>query len=236
MTTRVGIIQSSYIPWRGYFAMIAKCDIFLFLDSVQFTRRDWRNRNRIKTPNGPAWLSIPVHQKNNFYAPIDSIEAVDHAWIVRHLRSIELNYRRAPYFSDVFPQLVTVYSTLKRELSVSKINQSLIAAVCEMLDIKTSLRRDVDLLDRAQLEQLGPTARLLELAKAVGATDYISGPAARTYLDETLFATCGIGLTWMDYGELITYPQLWTGFDPKLSVVDALLNLGGAGARATLGG
>jgi hypothetical protein len=235
MSRRVAIIQSCYIPWRGYFGIIARCDAFVFLDSVQFTRRDWRSRNRIKTPNGPLWLSVPVRQKGNYHAPIDAIELAEPGWADGHLRSIATSYRRAAHFTAVFPALEAAYATAGAQTLLSAANQSLTAALCGLLDISTPLLRDIDLLERAQLEALDPTARLVELAAAAGATEYLSGPAARSYLDEAAFAARGMTVGWMDYSNLPAYEQLWGAFDPSLSVVDALLNLGPRGVRAVLG-
>jgi hypothetical protein len=236
MPRQVAIIQSSYIPWRGYFAIIARCDAFIFLDSVQFTRRDWRTRNRIKTPIGPLWLSVPVRQKGNYRAPIDGITAAETGWTRQHLRSIEANYRRAPHFSTVFPALETAYAKAEAEVSLAAINQGLTAALCELLGIDTPLLRDVDLVERERLDSQEPTARLVDLAVATNATTYLSGPSARSYLDEAAFTARGVAVAWMDYRSLPEYPQLWGQFDPSLSVVDALLNLGAEGARTVLGG
>lgn len=236
MRPRVAIIQSCYIPWRGYFAMIARCDAFIFLDSVQFTRRDWRTRNRIKTPQGPLWLSVPVRQKGRYHAAIDAMELAEPGWAVQHLRSIAANYRRAGHFDAVFPALEAAYAQAAAQPMLSAANQELTAALCRLLGIATPLLRDIDLLPRARLEALDPTARLVELAAAAGARSYLSGPAARSYLDEAAFAARGMAVEWMDYAGLPAYPQLWGEFDPALSVVDALLNLGGEGASGVLGG
>ncbi len=236
MSRLIAIIQSSYIPWRGYFAVIARCDAFIFLDSVQFTRRDWRTRNRIKTPNGPLWLSIPVRQKGNYHAPIDAIAIAEEGWTRQHLRSIEANYRRAPHFATMFPALEAAYAAAAAETSLAAVNRGLTAALCRLLGIDTPLLRDVDLLERERLDSLNPTARLVELAVAANATTYLSGPSARSYLDEATFAGLGVRVAWMDYSDLPEYPQLWGQFDPSLSVVDALLNLGVEGARAGLNG
>ena len=234
---RVAIIQSCYIPWRGYFAIIARSDAFIFLDSVQFTRRDWRSRNRIKTAQGPLWLSVPVRQKGQYHAPIDAVELAEPGWAETHLRSIASAYRRAAHFDAVFPAIEAAYAQAASQPLLSVANQILTAALCRLLAIATPLMRDVDLLPRAQLEALDPTARLVELAAKAGADEYLSGPAACSYLDENVFAVRGMAVGWMDYTGLPEYPQLWGAFDPALSVIDALLNLGPEGARAaTLGG
>ena len=232
---RVAIIQSSYIPWRGYFAMIADCQAFVFLDSVQFTRRDWRTRNTIKSSNGPLWLSIPVKQKGNFHASIDAIEIAEPGWTKKHVRSIESNYRRAAAFDAVFPALNEAYAAIEQETSLSAVNRKLTNALCHVLAIETPLLRDVDLLPRVDLEAMDPTDRLVNLAKAAGGTEYLSGPSARSYLDEGRFAAAGLKVAWMDYGACtIPHRQLWGEFEPAVSIVDPLLNLGAAETRATL--
>jgi len=232
---RVAIIQSSYIPWRGYFAMIACCQGFIFLDSVQFTRRDWRTRNAIKTSTGTSWLSVPVKQKGNYRASIDSIEIADPDWTQRHLRSIEVAYRRASAFDAVFPALTDAFLTVSHETSLSAINQGLTHVICGMLEIETPLLRDVDLLPRTSLEAMDPTERLVKLAQAANGREYLSGPSARSYLDERRFHKAGLDVAWMDYSDcMIPSPQLWNGFEPAVSIVDPMLNLGCDGTRAMI--
>lgn len=227
---RVAIVQSSYIPWRGAFAMIARADAFVFLDSVQFTRRDWRTRNRIKTAQGPLWLTIPVKQKGNYLAPIDAMEIAEPGWAAKHLRSIEGAYRRAPGFSSAIEAVRAAYAGVADQPMLSGVNQQLTRALCTVLGITTPFLRDVDLLPRDRLEALDPTQRLVELAAASGATHYISGPSARAYLDEGAFAARGMAVEWMSYAGLPEYPQLWGDFEPAVSILDPLLTLGAAAA------
>jgi hypothetical protein len=235
VSRRVAIIQSSYIPWRGYFAIIASCDVFIFLDSVQFTRRDWRTRNSIKTPSGASWLTVPVKQKGNYHASIDTIEIADPDWSKQHLRKIEAAYRRANNFAGAFPILSAAFAAAADEISLSAMNQGLTRMICNLLGISTPMLRDVDLLPRDDLQAMDPTKRLLNLAKAVDATEYLSGPSARNYLDETLFLEAGLTVFWMDYAVcLVPYAQLWNDFEPAVSIVDPILNLGFAGTRDTL--
>ncbi len=238
MTTvsrRVAIVQSCYIPWRGYFAMIEQCQAFVFLDSVQFTRRDWRTRNAIKTPTGRLWLSVPVKQKGNFRASIDAIEVADPDWNQRHLRNIEGAYRRASAYDAVFPALAEMFRAVEAVSSLSALNQSLTRAICSLLEIKTPLLRDIDLLPRARLEAMDPTERLVNLTKAAEGDEYLSGPSARDYLDERAFRDADLRVGWMDYSAcMIPYPQLWNGFEPAVSIVDPLLNLGCAATSAMI--
>jgi hypothetical protein len=231
---RVGIVQSSYLPWRGAFAMVARCDVFVFLDSVQFTRRDWRTRNRIKTPQGLLWLSVPVKQKGNYLAPIDAIEIAEAGWAGRHLRSIEGAYRRGAGFVETIAALKEAYAGVAGEPMLWRVNQHLMRAVCAILGIATPFRRDVDLLPRERLGALDPTARLVALAAAAGATRYLSGPAAQSYLDRDRFAARGIAVEWMSYAGLPRYQQLWGEFEPAVSIVDPLLTLGPAKTREML--
>ena len=231
---RVAIVQSSYIPWRGYFAIIARCDAFVFLDSVQFTRRDWRTRNRIKTPDGLCWLSIPVHQRGAYHAPINAMTIADATWWRRHLRSIELSYRRAAGFAAAFDGLAAAYHAAGGETMLSLVNQRLTGALCAMMGIGTRLTRDTDLVAAESLAAMDATERLVAIAHAANADEYLSGPAARAYLDEAAFNRRGIRVSWMDYTNLPRYPQLWGEFEPAVSIVDALLNLGPAGAREAL--
>jgi hypothetical protein len=231
---RVAIVQSSYAPWRGTFAMIGCCDLFVFLDSVQFTRRDWRTRNRIKTPQGLLWLSIPVKQKGNYLAPIDSIEIADPGWAARHLRSIEGAYRRGAGFLESVAGVQRAYAAAAGEPMLSRVNQLLTRAFCAMLGIATPFMRDVDLLPRERLAALDPTARLAELASAAGATCYLSGPSARAYLDSDRFTARGIAVEWMSYAGLRRYEQLWGEFEPAVSIIDTLLTLGTVQARQAL--
>jgi hypothetical protein len=231
---RVGIVQSSYLPWRGAFAMIARCDVWIFLDSVQFTRRDWRTRNRIKTPQGLLWLSIPVKQKGNYLAPIDAIEIAEAGWAGKHLRRIEGAYRRGPGFIESIAAVREAYAAVAGETMLWRVNQRLTRAICAMLGVATPFLRDVDLLPRARLGALDPTARLVALAAAAGANRYLSGPTAQSYLEADRFVARGIAVEWMSYAGLPRYRQLWGEFEPSVSILDPLLTLGPAKAREML--
>ncbi|MEZ0168393.1 WbqC family protein [Microvirga sp. TS319] len=226
MKKSVVITQSNYIPWRGYFDMLRSADQVILLDSVQYTRRDWRNRNRIKTSNGPVWLTIPVEAKGRYNQAIDETLISDTDWANSHLRSIELAYRRAPHFNMIFPELVDLLRDAATELYLTKVNERLIRAICQRLGIDVPITRCSEVLDRVVLRTMEPTQRLLELCLASGATRYLSGPAAKAYLDVSPFSQSGIEVDWMDYSGYSEYPQLWGGFDPTLSIIDLLLNTG----------
>lgn len=226
MGKSIVITQSNYIPWRGYFDMLRSVDQVILLDSVQFTKRDWRNRNRIKTPNGPLWLTIPVEVKGRYSQAIDETQISDPSWTSAHIRSIELSYRRAAHFETIFPWLVNLLQSVASETHLARINERLIRELCLHLDIRVPIHRCSEILNRNALQAMAPTERLLELCIAVGATRYVSGPAAKNYLDIQMFQRHGIEVSWMDYSGYEAYPQLWGAFDPSLSIVDLLLNTG----------
>jgi hypothetical protein len=222
----VVITQSNYVPWRGWFDMVSRADCLVLLDSVQYTRRDWRNRNRIKTAQGLTWLTIPTEVKGKFAQAIDETRISSSRWCQEHLRTLELAYRRAAHFESTFPWISETLRRASAETMLTKVNEVLLAAICERLNIGVQIMRDVHLLPRAALAEMEPTERLVALAEAVAATRYISGPAARAYLDPEKFAARGIELSWMEYPKYPEYPQLWGAFEPAVSILDLLLNTG----------
>jgi hypothetical protein len=224
--------QSNYIPWRGYFAQMRRASAFVLLDCVQYTRRDWRNRNRIKTPQGLAWLTIPVETKGRFEQAIDETRVSDTSWARTHLRSIEASYRRAACFEAEFGWIADAIETASREEMLSAVNRDLLVAFARRLGIGTPIVACDAVLPRADLVAMDPTRRLLELCRALGASRYLSGPAARGYLDVGLFEAAGIAVDWMDYANFAPYPQCWGEFEPYVSIVDLVLNVGCAEGRS----
>lgn len=222
----VVITQSNYIPWKGYFDVIQSVDELILLDCVQFTRRDWRNRNIIKTPNGPLWLTIPVDVKGRFHQAIDETTINQPNWAAAHIRSIESSYRRAAKFDEVAPWLFGAINKAGGEPMLSAVNQVLLQEICTFLGIQTPIRHSSDVLAREKIVPMEPTQRLLELCQALGATRYVSGPAAKDYLDVARFNQKGIDVVWADYSGYPEYPQLWGAFDHRVSVIDLLLNVG----------
>jgi hypothetical protein len=218
---RVAIVQSNYIPWKGYFDLINTVDEFVLFDDVQYTRRDWRNRNLIKTPKGPAWLTIPVQVKGNYLAPVKAIEISDPSWTTTHWRTIAANYTRAPYFRQYAESVEQVYRDCAAETRLSAINHRFLAALCKVLEIGTTLTwsSDYTIVE-------GKTERLVTICKQAGATTYLSGPAARDYMEPKLFDEAGIELAYFDYGGYPEYPQLYPPFDHRVSVLDLIFNAG----------
>ncbi len=226
----VVITQSNYLPWRGYFDMIRQADLLILLDSVQYTRRDWRNRNRIKTVSGPTWITIPIEVKGLHGQSIDETRVADRSWSHTHRRAIELAYRRASAFDSVFGWFDGLMAPVADEQLLSRVNETLLGAICGRLGIHTPIRRCTDVIDRQTLCAMNTSQRLVEIAAAVGAERYLTGPAARDYLDVSAFATRGIEVAWMSYADYPVYPQLWGAFEPHVTIVDLLLNCGDAAA------
>ncbi len=218
MTKKAAIIQSNYIPWKGYFDLIAAVDEFIIYDDVQFTKNDWRNRNIIKTPQGIQWLTVPVGQGIN--RRICDVTLPDIRWQVKHWKTLESNYGRAPHFDTIAEKLEPLY-TQHQHTQLSSLNRTLIETICSILGISTRISNSWD-----YTSSHGKTQRLVDLCKEVGATVYISGPTAQNYIDEVAFAEQGIDLVWFNYSCYPKYPQLWGEFVHGVSVLDLLFNCG----------
>jgi hypothetical protein len=216
----VAIVQSNYIPWKGYFDLIARVDEFVLYDDVQYTRRDWRNRNRIKTAQGPKWLTIPVRVRGRYLQRIRDVEVDDASWAEKHWRSITHHYAAAPAASDFSGALVELYRTAPPRW-LSEINEHFLVGICGLLRIPTRFRRS------SELDLTGDRSeRLVGICRQLGASTYVSGPSARGYLDENLFHAEGIRVEWADYSGFPEYRQLHPPFDHYVSIVDLLLNEG----------
>ena len=219
-TKKVAILQSNYIPWKGYFDLINMVDEFILFDDMQYTRRDWRNRNYIKTPEGLKLMTIPVHVKGRYLQKINETRISDQSWTGRHWASIVHNYSKAEYFNQYREVFEPLYLECAEEL-LSRVNFRFISAVCRMLGIatKVSWSMDYELVE-------GKTERLVGLCKSAHATHYISGPAAKGYLEEELFEREGIAFSYMDYSGYPEYTQLFGAFEHKVSIIDLILNEG----------
>jgi hypothetical protein len=214
---KVAILQSNYIPWKGYFDLIAAVDEFILYDDMQFTKNDWRNRNQIKTPNGVQWLTVPVGQ--DIRRRIRDVSLTD-GWQIKHWKTLEGNYRRAACFEAIAEWLRPLY--LETSYShLTQLNSSLIKAICSFLGINTRITCSWDY----QLSE-GKTERLVDLCKQAGASDYLSGPAAKGYLQTELFEAQAVGLHWFEYSGYPEYPQLWGPFEHGVSILDLLFNCG----------
>lgn len=218
---RIAISQSNYIPWKGYFDLIKAVDEFIIYDEVQFTKNDWRNRNRIMTTAGAKWLTIPIATSALFGQRIMDVRVADQRWRTQHWHSWQAHYGRAAHFADYADQLSALYLT-STETLLGKINFSFIRAICGWLDIRTPITSSQDYAH----DSSEPSLRLLQICRAAGATHYLSGPAARDYLEVDMFHRAGIMVEWMNYDGYPPYRQLSEPFVHAVSVLDLILNEG----------
>ncbi len=216
---KVAIVQSNYIPWIGYFDLIGYVDEFIIYDSMQYTKRDWRNRNVIKTPNGKQWLSVPVETKGKYFQSIFDTKIDGEKWQQDHLKAISMNYAKAPFFGEIIEFIKPVYSF--NHTNLSSLNRNLIINICKYLEIKTKIS------DSNSYELHGSRSeKLLNLCIQSGASKYISGPSAKEYLDLKIFKGNKIEVEWFDYVDYGPYPQLWGNFEDRISIIDLLFNCG----------
>ena len=215
---KISISQSNYIPWLGYFDLINRVDEFILYDDVQYTRRDWRNRNKIKTPKGLKWLTIPVDVKGKYFQKINETKISDKNWVINHWQQIKQNYAKAKNFKkykDIFEEL---YLSCKEEY-LSEINHKFIIAINQILGIKTKIRFS------GEFEIYGNrTEKLINICKQCNATVYISGPAAKKYFNEELANKENILVEWMNYENYEEYEQLYPPFEHGVTILDLIFN------------
>jgi hypothetical protein len=218
---KVAILQSCYIPWKGYFDIINAVDEFILFDDCQYTRQDWRNRNRIKTARGTRWLTVPVRVDGLYTQRLDETVIADPGWYRRHWDILRQAYQRAPCYRDFADDIADVYTECRDKTRLSEINRAFIEAVCRLLGIGTRLSWSTDYDAKGTREQ-----RVVELCRQAGGALYVSGPRAKAYLDESLFREVGIELRYVDYSGYPEYPQLYPPFEHRVSIVDLLFNAG----------
>jgi hypothetical protein len=218
---RIAIVQSSYLPWKGYFDLIRSVDEFVLYDDMQFTRRDWRSRNRVKTQNGLHWLSVPVDAKGKFDQKIKDTHVQDPSWASKHWQTLRHAYGKAPYFRDYQARVESAFADLANEPMLSRINARLIGMVCEFLEITTPITWSMDYAQRE-----GKSERLLSICQAAGASHYLSGPAARDYMDVELFERNGVSVAFADYSDYPVYPQMHGPFEHAVTALDLVFSVG----------
>jgi hypothetical protein len=218
---QVAIVQSNYIPWKGYFDMIDRVDEFILLDEVQYTKRDWRNRNRIKTPQGVNWLTVPVQVKGKYHQRIDETRVADGAWADVHWKTLSYAYGQAPFFATYRERVAALYEQCGQLERLSDVNRRLLEGIAELIGITTPLSWSTDYEATA-----GRTERLVDLCVQAKADVYLSGPAAKSYLDESLFERQGVAVAWMTYSDYPEYPQPHPPFDHHVTCLDLLFSVG----------
>lgn len=222
LITRTVILQPGYLPWLGFFDLMHKSDIFVILDDVQYTTRDWRNRNRIKTPNGIMWLTVPVKAKDVRGKLIKDVKVDnEQQWQKKHLKCLESFYKKATYFKEIIELVNYVYK--KNYTFLIDVDMDLILKVKQYLLIKTKIIYASEITLASKKDE-----KLLSICKYLNSTQYLSGNAAKDYLRESMFTSEGITVEWHNY-QYPYYTQLWLkeqGFISHLSIIDLLFNHG----------
>ncbi len=216
----VSIHQPAYLPWLGYFARIARSDRFVFLDNVQFQRRSFQNRNRIRTSNGATWLTVPVETKGRIYTTTLAELPIcnDADWRGKHLRAITHNYSKAPFRDREMPYLESVYARPWDRLA--ELCWSMLGHYVKRLGLTCELIRasDLDPFEHSK------SALMLEICERLNASMYISGPLGRNYLDQSAFAAAGISVDYDEF-EHPHYPQVYDGFEANMAAIDFMMNV-----------
>ena len=218
MTRTTLITQSNYIPWKGYFANIAQADVFIIYDDMQYTKRDWRNRNKVKSPGGLKWLTIPVEVKGKFFQKVNETKVNDSNWNVDHLNAIKNYYRTAPAFNENKDWLEDLYIGCN-SMWLTEINRYFIEHIMKYFGIETEIKdsREFELVE-------GKTEKLVSICEQLGAKQYLTGPAAKNYMSEDSFLEKGIGVLYSDYSIYKEYEQLYPPFEHGVTIIDVILN------------
>jgi hypothetical protein len=216
---RVAILQPGYLPWLGFFDQADSVDLFVLYDNVQYTKQDWRNRNRIKTQSGVDWLTVPV-QKFASEARINEVRiAQDGKWAKKHLNLIQNAYRKAPHFEGVWGELE------KLLMSPRDLLQDLDHALASWMASKMGIRCEWKWAHEIPTTSEEKSEKLLQICKSVGANEFIDGAAAESFLKVESFHEAGITIQFQEYQHPV-YPQLWGEFQPYLSALDLMFNCG----------
>ena len=217
---KIAILQSNYIPWKGYFDLIAAVDEFIIYDEMQYTKNDWRNRNKIKTTKGVEWITIPVRFESLNQKINESI-IFDAKWAKKHKATLQTNYSKSKCFNETKDLVFNMYDAATHSNNLSQVNFIFIREICAYLGIKTKIRHSTDysLGD-------GKTERLVDLCQQAGATHYLSGPTAKNYIEKSLFDKASISLEWMNYSGYEEYEQLNPEFEHGVSILDLIFNEG----------
>ena len=222
---KIGISQSNYIPWKGYFKNIADVDAFVIYDDVQYTRRDWRNRNLIKTPDGIKWITIPVEVKGKFQQKINETTVSEKDWAIDHLKKLKHSYSKALHFKEVHELIESWYLSTPL-YNLSEINCHFIKNICKYYAIKTEI-----ILSSTLNFEGDKTGKLVDICKQLKATDYFTGPAAKAYIDDKQFSVNGINIHYYHYNNFPIYEQLYPPFKHEVTILDMLYNLGAEGVN-----
>jgi len=220
---KLGVIQSNYIPWRGYFDFIDSVDLFVIYDDIQYSKGSWRNRNLLKTNAGLKWITVPVKFKIGLLIEEVLISNSTPTWQDTHRALLKKYLEPAPFFKDameIWEEGISVTLQKAKDPYISQLNICLIKLICKYLKINTPI------VMSSEYPVVGSkTIRLINLLKELGATSYLSGPTAKDYMDEDLFRENGVRLEYKTY-DYPSYPQLWGDFIGNVTVLDLIANTG----------
>lgn len=222
MSKKVAIIQPCYIPWKGYFDIINSVDEFIIYDDVQYTKRHWVNRNKIKTPQGLQWLTIPVNVKGRHKQKINEVTIVNHYWRKKHWKSIDFAYKKTAFFES-YRHVVEGLFFNGSERNLLEINKSFIVKICLILGIQTKISVASDYNYEEYTDNV---SNVINLLKKANASIFINSPTAKQYMNESMFIPHGIQLLWADYLGYPEYTQLYPPFDHHVSIIDLIFNTG----------
>jgi len=217
---KIAILQSNYIPWKGYFDIINKVDEFIFLDDVQYTKNDWRNRNLIKTKDGLKWLTIPVN-KGYLSEKIKDKKVISTKWIKKHCHALEINYGKSRFFKEYKEIIFSLYMQARKMNFLVDINHCFIDNICKILNIETTL-----LTEPRYPTGNDKNINIICMCKELNASHYLTGPAARNYIDEKSFMEAGIFVEWMDYEGYPEYGQFYPPFEHGVTILDLIFHKG----------
>jgi WbqC-like protein family len=217
---KIVITQSNYIPWKGFFDSIALADEFVIYDDMQFTKRDWRNRNIIKTPTGNKWLTIPVEVKGKYFQKINETKISNKNWNIEHWNCIKQNYSKSIGYKEYYDFFEELYLNNNSNY-LTEVNYKFITSICQILNINTPIHFSSEF----ELKQ-ERSERLLDICLKLNGTDYYSGPAAKAYMNEQTFKNSNIGIHYFDYSNYPVYKQMHEPFEHGVSVIDLLFNTG----------
>ncbi len=229
---KIAIMQPTYLPWLGYFDLMAQAEIFVFLDNVQFSKQSWQQRNRIKTPKGLEWLTVPVLIKGRFGQTIEQVELRDPTFWVEHFRAFEVHYARAHFWQTYQQELYNRFQTSASQPRLAQVNCLLVEWLADILDIRTPMVRASTLGVEGKR-----SARLVEICRVLGANEYLSPRGSAEYLDldQQVFEHAAIDVTLQNYSHP-TYRQLFPPFLPYASVMDLILNEGSRAREILIAG
>ena len=224
---KIGALQSAYLPWIGFFDQVAHCDLFIIFDDLQYTKKDWRARNRIKSPQGRVWLTVPVQSAGVLKKSIDAVEIAGKKWSRQHWQTLKNNYARAPFFDQYADFFQQIYQSPWKKLA--PLNRAIIDGLLKMLKIETkvlySAENKIEKGYQASCQQPDPTERIIYLCRRFQADLFLEGRSGQNYIYMPAIEQAGLKIQFQDYIHPV-YPQLFGEFLPYLAIVDLLFNCG----------